>query len=196
MVTASTLSICTQRYVKCTSKLTRVHGEQVSRKLRIVWRLWIFCETFFRCSSKFKTFRNDLTISFCDGFSKQNSQTNLGLWYSKHTRNNILTIHLLYVFAVWFYTWKEQYTVALDIWTISKHRTAKSCVSLDYLKIGRIRVKPNWKHWIFTSNDRCLHTGVPYNTAYVCNRPLVKAKWSLFTYKTLYRFNSKKANLI
>jgi len=35
---------------------------------------------------------------------------------------------------------------------------------------------------MFTSNYRCLHTGVPYNTAYGWNRPNGKAQSSLFTY--------------
>ena len=33
-----------------------------------------------------------------------------------------------------------------------------------YLKIGWTSVKPSWKHRLFTSNYRCLHTGVPYIT--------------------------------
>ena len=44
-------------------------------------------------------------------------------------------------------------------------------------------IEPSWKHWIFTSNYRCPHTGVPYNTVYGWNRPSVKAQCSLFTYK-------------
>jgi len=30
-----------------------------------------------------------------------------------------------------------------------------------YLKIWRTSVEPSWKHCIFTSNYRCLPTGVP-----------------------------------
>ena len=45
------------------------------------------------------------------------------------------------------------------------------------------RVKPSWKHLIFTSNYRYIHTGVPYNTAYGLNRPYVNAQCSMFTYK-------------
>ena len=47
-----------------------------------------------------------------------------------------------------------------------------------YLKMGRTSVKPRWKHLIFTSNYRCLHTGVPYNTTYGWNRPIIKAQCS------------------
>ena len=42
--------------------------------------------------------------------------------------------------------------------------------------------KPSWNHWIFMSNYSCLHTWVPYNTAYGWNRPNVNAQCSLFTY--------------
>jgi len=31
---------------------------------------------------------------------------------------------------------------------------------------GRTRVETSWKRRIFTSNYRCLHTGVHYTTAY------------------------------
>jgi len=58
-----------------------------------------------------------------------------------------------------------------------------------YLKLGRTSVKPSWKHWIFTSNNSCLHTGVPYNSAYSWNRPNVKAQCSLFTYKSVLFVN-------
>jgi len=40
-----------------------------------------------------------------------------------------------------------------------------------YLNIGRTSVNQSWKHRLFTSNYRCLHTGVPYNTVYGWNRP-------------------------
>ena len=53
-----------------------------------------------------------------------------------------------------------------------------TCNFRFYLKMGRTSVKPRWKHWIFTSNYRCLHTGVPYNTTYGWNRPIIKAQCS------------------
>ena len=45
-----------------------------------------------------------------------------------------------------------------------------TCIFRLYLKIGRTSVQPSWKHWIFTSNYRHLHTWVPYITAYGWNR--------------------------
>ena len=49
------------------------------------------------------------------------------------------------------------------------------------LKQGEQVLKPELKALhIFTSNYRCLHTGVPYNTGW--NKPHVKAQCSLFTY--------------
>ena len=45
----------------------------------------------------------------------------------------------------------------------SKHQALSRGVTcnLDYRKIGRTSVKSSWKHWLSTSNYRCLHTGVP-----------------------------------
>ena len=68
---------------------------------------------------------------------------------------------------------------------IGKYWAAKSRVILDYLKIGHRSVKPGWKHWIFTSNYRFLHTWVPYNTAYGWHRPNAEVQFSLFTYTTV-----------
>ena len=54
--------------------------------------------------------------------------------------------------------------------TISKHRALSREVTCNlrlYLKIAWTRVKPSWKHWIFTSNYRCLCTCVRFNTALV-----------------------------
>jgi len=45
---------------------------------------------------------------------------------------------------------------------------------------------------MFTSNYCCLHTGVPYNTAFGWNRPYVKAQCSLFTYNL---FNNRQHNI-
>ena len=55
-----------------------------------------------------------------------------------------------------------------------------------FLKIGLTSVEPSWKHWLFTSNYRCLHTEVPYNTVHGWNRLNVKAQCSLFTYNWLF----------
>ena len=71
-----------------------------------------------------------------------------------------------------------------------------TCNMRLYLKIGPMSVKPRWKHWILTSNDCCLHTGVPYNTAYGWNRPNVNTvQCSLFTY-TWIDVYLKKVSLI
>ena len=54
-----------------------------------------------------------------------------------------------------------------------------------HLKIGRTSVKVlnRVESTVFSrSNYRCLHTGVPFNTAYGWNKSNVKAQWSLFTY--------------
>ena len=66
-----------------------------------------------------------------------------------------------------------------------KHPALSHRVMCDfrlYLKLGRTNVKPSWKHWIFMSHYRCLHTEVPYNTTYNWNSINVKAHCSLFTY--------------
>jgi len=68
---------------------------------------------------------------------------------------------------------------------MGKHRALSREVTCNfrlYFKLGRTSVNPSWTNWIFTSNYRCPHTGVPYNTAYGWNRPNFKAQCSLFTY--------------
>ena len=94
----------------------------------------------------------------------------------------MVLVHLLYTF--------RSIHVSLNLykkclWTKCKQRALSLEVTCDfrlYLKIGRTSVKPSWKHWIFTSNYRCLNTGgVPYNTVNGWNRPNVKAQCSLFT---------------
>jgi len=74
---------------------------------------------------------------------------------------------------------------------IGKQRALNLEVTCNYrlnLKMGQTSVKPSWKHRLFTSNYHCLHTGVPYKTAYGWNRPNVKAQCSLFTYTNCIHF--------
>ena len=80
-----------------------------------------------------------------------------------------------------------------------------TCHFRHYLKIGLTSIKPSWKHWTFTSNYRCLHTGVPYNAASGWIRQHGKAQCSLSTYssfanehitfkfKQIYRCNTCKS---
>ena len=69
-------------------------------------------------------------------------------------------------------------------WALSR---AVTCNVRLYLKKGQASAKPCWKHQIFTSNYRCLHTWLPNNTAFGWDRQTVKAQCSLFTY-TVYVF--------
>ena len=75
------------------------------------------------------------------------------------------------------------------LFTINNSRTLPGLPSSNFVHTSvlgsRGSVKPCWKHWLFTSNYGCLHTGVPYNTACGWNRPNVKAQCSLFTYTNI-----------
>jgi len=52
---------------------------------------------------------------------------------------------------------------------------ALSRVVTRNFRLYQTSVKPCWKHGIFTSNYCCLHTWVPYNTAY--GMPRLNARW-------------------
>ena len=91
---------------------------------------------------------------------------------------------------------------------IGKHWVLSSEVMCNFrlfLETRRISLKRCLKHWIFMSNYRCLHTGVPYNAASGWIRQHGKAQCSLSTYssfanehitfkfKQIYRCNTCKS---
>jgi len=95
------------------------------------------------------------------------------------------------------FTWSTYYRVIVLVFVclrishyrvsiyISKQRALSLEVTCNFrlhLKIGWTYVKPSWKHWIFKRNYHCLHTGIPYTTAYGWNRPMFNAQCSLFIY--------------